>query len=79
MCQVSSGELGFADPCVDLCFDFVECALERGIDGAETRKYGGEARAQEAVVEASKRTGCAEAELFEEQAAMHWPVEHLRQ
>ena len=49
MCQVSSSELGLIDPCLDLCVDFVECALERGIDGAEVWKRGGEAWAQEAV------------------------------
>src|SRR6266850_5286129 len=54
MCQVSSSELGlidpWLDPCVlDPCVDFVECALERGIDGAEVWKRGGEAWAQEAV------------------------------
>jgi hypothetical protein len=48
MCQVSSSELGLIDPCLDLCVDFVECALERGIDGAEVWKRGGEAWAQEA-------------------------------
>ena len=49
MCQVSSSELGLIDPCLDLCVDFVECALERGIDGAEVWKRGGEAWAQEAA------------------------------
>ena len=49
MCQVSSSELDLIDPCLDLCVDFVECALERGIDGAEVWKRGGEAWAQEAV------------------------------
>ena len=49
MCQVSSSELGLIDPCLDLCVDFVECALERGIDGAEVWKRSGEAWAQEAV------------------------------
>jgi len=53
MCQVSSSELGLIDPCLDPCVldpcvDFVECALERGIDGAEVWKRGGEAWAQEA-------------------------------
>jgi hypothetical protein len=48
MCQVSSSELGLIDPCLDLCVDVVECALERGIDGAEVWKRGGEAWAQEA-------------------------------
>ncbi len=42
MCQVSSSELGLIDPCLDPCVldpcvDFVECALERGIDGAAAR------------------------------------------
>jgi hypothetical protein len=36
MCQVSSGELGMVDPCVDLCFDFVECALE-GAPGSASK------------------------------------------
>jgi hypothetical protein len=49
MCQVSSSELGLIDPCLDLCVDFVECALERGIDGAGVWKRGGEAWAQEAA------------------------------
>ena len=40
-----SGKLGVIDPCVDLGIDFVECALERGIDGAEDRECGGKARA----------------------------------
>src|SRR5258705_4228386 len=63
MCQVSSSELGLIDPCLDLCVDFVECALERGIDGAEVWKRGGEAWAQEAVVEAREEQGCPEAEF----------------
>jgi hypothetical protein len=54
MCQVSSGELGLGDPCVDLRVDFVECAFEWGIDGAERWKRGGQARAQKTVVEASE-------------------------
>ena len=39
------------DPCADLGIDFVERALERGIEGAASRDCGGEAGAQEAVVE----------------------------
>jgi hypothetical protein len=61
MCQVSSGELGLVDPCVDLCFDFVECALEGDIDGAQTWKCGGEAWTQKAIVEASEEQGGTEA------------------
>lgn len=63
MCQVSSCELGLLDPCIDLCVDFVECTLERGIDGAENWKCGGQARAQQAVVEACEEQGRAKAEF----------------
>src|SRR5467141_2963724 len=63
MCQVSSSELGLIDPCLDLCVDFVECALERGVDGAEVWKCGGQARAKETVVEAREEQGCPEAEF----------------
>src|SRR5260370_1981968 len=63
MCQVSGSELGLIEPCLDLCVDFVECALERGIDGAEVWKRGGEAWAQEAGVEAREEQGCPEAEF----------------
>jgi hypothetical protein len=55
--------LCLVDPCFDLCVDFVECVLERGIDGAEGRECGGQARAQEAVVEACEEQGCPEAEF----------------
>ena len=34
MCQVLCGELGLIDAFGDLGVDFVEGALERGIDGA---------------------------------------------
>src|SRR5258708_36801781 len=63
MCQVSSSELGLIDPCLDLCVDFVECALERGVDRAEVWKCGGQARAKETVVEAREEQGCPEAEF----------------
>ena len=51
LCQVLSGELSLVDPYADLGIDFVERALERGIEGAASRDCGGEAGAQEAVVE----------------------------
>src|SRR3982074_3720093 len=63
MCQVSSSELGLIDPCLDLCVDFVECALERGVDGAEGWKCGGQAGGKGAVVEAREEQGCPEAEF----------------
>src|SRR6266571_3822998 len=63
MCQVSSSELGLIDRCLDLRVDFVECALEWAVDGVECRKRGGEAWAQEAVVEAREEQGGAEAEV----------------
>ena len=49
------------DPCADLCIKFVEGALERGIDGAESRDCGGEAWAQEVVVEPREEQGGAKA------------------
>jgi hypothetical protein len=63
MCQVSSSELGLVDPCVDLGIDVVEGALERGIDGAQTWKRGGDARAQETLVDAAEEQGHPEAEF----------------
>src|SRR3977135_3573774 len=63
MGQVSSSEFGLIGPCLDLCVDFVECALERGVDGAEVWKCGGQARAKETVVEAREEQGCPEAEF----------------
>jgi 5-aminolevulinate synthase len=51
MCQVSSGELDPLDRDIDLGIDTIECPLEWAVDGAEGRKRGGEAWAQEAVVE----------------------------
>src|SRR6266481_333572 len=63
MCQVSSGELGLLDRHIDLGIDGIECALEWAVDGAESWKRGGEAWAQEAVVEASEEQGGAEAEV----------------
>src|SRR5260370_17894982 len=62
MCQVSSGELGLLDRHIDLGIDSIECSLEWAVDGAEGRKRGGEAWAQQAVVEAREEQGCAEAE-----------------
>ena len=61
MCQVSSGELGLLDRHIDLGIDSIECALEWAVDGAEGRKRGGKAWAQQAVVEASEEQGGAEA------------------
>src|SRR5258708_19763988 len=63
MCQVSSGELGLLDRHIDLGIDSIECSLEWAVDGAEGRKRGGEAWAQQAVVEAREEQGCAEAEV----------------
>src|SRR6266571_3932635 len=63
MCQVSSGELGLLDRHIDLGVDTIECLLEWAIGGVEGRKRGGEAWAQEAVVEASEEQGGAEAEV----------------
>src|ERR1700680_28031 len=63
MCQVSSGELGLLDRHIDLGIDSIECSLEWAVDGAEGRKRGGEAWAQQAVVEASEEQGGAEAEV----------------
>ena len=62
MRQVLSSEFGLADPCVELCVDFVECALERGIDGAQSGKCGGEPWAQEAVVNTGEEQSRAQAE-----------------
>ena len=50
MCQVSSGELGLLDRHIDLGIDSIECPLEWAVDGAEGRKRGGEAWAQQTVV-----------------------------
>ena len=41
------GELSLLDPCVELGVEFVEGALERGIDGAQGWKSGGQTRAQD--------------------------------
>src|SRR6266850_1362108 len=63
MCQVSWGQLGLIDPCVELCVDGVEGALERGVDGAHCGENGGEAGAQKAVIEACEEQGCTQSEF----------------
>src|SRR6266851_7101967 len=63
MCQVSSGELGLVDPLADPSVDLIEGALERGVDGAEIGKCGGQARAQDAVIDAGEEQRCPESEL----------------
>ena len=52
--------MGVSDSCAELGVDFVEGALEGGIDGVEAWKHGGDARTQVAVVEAGKEQGRAE-------------------
>lgn len=39
-----------ADPCINFDVDFVECALERGIDGAKSWDCSGKAGTQNADV-----------------------------
>ena len=63
MCQVSSGELGLVDPFADASVDMIEGALERGVDGAEIGKCGGQARAQDAVIDAGEEQRSPESEL----------------
>ena len=63
MCQVSSGELGLVDPLADASVDMIEGALERGVDGAEIGKCGGQARAQDAVIDAGEEQRSPESEL----------------
>ena len=63
MCQVSSGEFGLLDRHIDLGVDTIECPLEWAVGGAEGRKRGGKAWAQEAVVEAREEQGRPEAEF----------------
>jgi len=57
------GELSLLDPCVELGVEFVEGALERGIDGAQGWKSGGQTRAQESVVGAREEQGDPQAEF----------------
>ena len=63
MCQVSSGELDLVDPLADPSVDLIEGALERSVDGAEIGKCGGQARAQDAVIDAGEEQRCPESEL----------------
>src|SRR6266478_3066600 len=63
MCQVSSGELGLVDPLADPSVDLIEGALERGVDGAEIGKCGGQARAQDAVIDAGEEQRSPESEV----------------
>src|SRR5258707_6230893 len=72
MCQVSSGELGLLDRHIDLGIDSIECSLEWAVDGAEGRKRGGEAWAQQAVVEAREEQGCAGGEIGDAIAGAGW-------
>src|SRR5712691_10391067 len=63
MCQVSSGELGLVDPFADPGVDLIEGALEWGVHGAKIGKCGGQARAQNAVIDAGEEQRCPESEL----------------
>ena len=60
---VALGELSLLDACVDLCVEFVEGALERGIDGAQGWKSEGQSRAQDAIVGAREEQSHPQAEL----------------
>ena len=66
------GELSLFDPFVDLCIDFVEGALERGIDGAQGWQSERQSRAQDAIVSAREEQGHAQAELSDAIAEAAW-------
>src|SRR6266403_4758467 len=62
MCQVLCGDLSLINPCVDARVDFVEGALERGIDGAQAWQCGGQSGTQDAVVGTGEEQRGPEAE-----------------
>src|ERR1700731_502138 len=49
------GELSLLDPCVELGVEFVEGALERGIDGAQGWRRCGQTRAKASIEGALER------------------------